>query len=124
MKELLYFFRREELRQKYSHQAGKKIEQDYKRTKGDFYRMELDKMGEYHPVSRPNMRKTYFAYLQNTTGSRKAVYECVQEVEKKEKEKKKKQKEQQKEQQQQERQNGGESRASSYKSRQNTEAAA
>lgn len=71
---------REDLRKKYSAEAQSKIDQDYKRTKNDFYRMELDKMEELHPSSRPNMRSAYFAYLQNTPGSRKAVYECVKSM--------------------------------------------
>jgi hypothetical protein len=46
-------------------------------TKDDFYRMELDKLDDVHPLNRPHMRKAYFAYLQNTPGSKKAITECV-----------------------------------------------
>ncbi|XP_046350947.2 spore wall protein 2-like isoform X2 [Haliotis rufescens] len=68
---------RRELRDKYSQNATKKIDEDYTRTKQDFYRMDLDKLDEVHPLNRPHMRNAYFAYLQNTPGSRKAVVECV-----------------------------------------------
>jgi len=59
--------------------VGNKDQQneDYTRTKQDFFRMELDKMDEIHPINRNNMRATYFAYLQNTPGSKKAIYECM-----------------------------------------------
>ncbi|KAK6186966.1 hypothetical protein SNE40_006221 [Patella caerulea] len=73
---------REELRQKYSANATKKVEEDYEKTKQDFYRMDLDKLNEVHPVNRQHMKSTYFAYLQNTPGSKKAVNECVKSVEK------------------------------------------
>lgn len=35
---------------------------------------------EYHEASRPHMRAAYFAYLQNTPGSRKAIYDCMKET--------------------------------------------
>ncbi|XP_064596635.1 dentin sialophosphoprotein-like [Liolophura sinensis] len=73
---------REELKQKYSANAKQKIDADYERTTQDYYRMELDKMDEIHPVNRPHMRKAYFAYLQNTPGSKKAIYSCVKKSEK------------------------------------------
>lgn len=73
---------RKELRKKYSASGEAKTEEDYKRTKQDFYRMELDRMEDYHPINRGNMRAAYFAYLQNTPGSKKALYECVRNVEK------------------------------------------
>ena len=44
--------------------------------------MELDKMEDYHPINRDNMRGAYFAYLQNTPGSTKAIRECVKSKEK------------------------------------------
>lgn len=74
---------RSELRKKYSSCASDKVKEDYKRTKADFFRMELDRMEAYHPSNRPHMRSAYFAYLQNTPGSRQAVYECVGSYEKK-----------------------------------------
>lgn len=73
---------REELRKKYTNNADGKVNEEYERTKADFYRMELDRMKDYHPLSRPNMRKAYFAYLQNNPGSKKAIYECVKTTEK------------------------------------------
>ena len=39
--------------------------------------MELDKLDEVHPVNRKHMKSAYFAYLQNTPGSKKAINECV-----------------------------------------------
>lgn len=75
---------RQELRKKYTQNGDGKISEEYERTKKDFYRMELDRMKDYHPLSRPNMRKAYFAYLQNNPGSKKAIYECVKTAEKEE----------------------------------------
>lgn len=71
---------REEMNQRFSLNAPQKVDKDYKRTKDDFYRMDLDKIEEIHPMNRPHMRKAYFAYLQNTPGSRKAVSECVKSL--------------------------------------------
>ncbi|XP_033726899.1 uncharacterized protein LOC117316433 isoform X7 [Pecten maximus] len=68
---------RTELKDRFSSNAKKKVNKDYKRTKDDFYRMDLHKLDEIHPLNRPHMRRTYFAYLQNTPGSRKAVKDCV-----------------------------------------------
>ena len=62
--------------------ATDRLQDDYQRTKQDFYRMELDRLQDVHPVNRPRMRKAYFAYLQNTPGSKKAVHECVKAAEK------------------------------------------
>jgi hypothetical protein len=39
--------------------------------------MDLDRLDEVHPLNRQHMRKAYFAYLQNTPGSKKAIIECV-----------------------------------------------
>ncbi|XP_021377604.1 glutamic acid-rich protein-like isoform X1 [Mizuhopecten yessoensis] len=68
---------RTELKGRFSSNAQKKVDMDYQRTKDDFYRMDLHRLDEVHPLNRPHMRKTYFAYLQNTPGSRKAVKDCV-----------------------------------------------
>lgn len=87
---------REELKKKIGANAEERVNAEYDRTKKDFYRMELDKMEEYHPTSRPKMRATYFAYLQNNPGSKKAVHECVKETEKKEKDKSEKDEKKQK----------------------------
>lgn len=62
---------------RYKHDAPKKLDSDYKRTRNDFYRMDLDRLDEIHPTNRQHMRKAYFAYLQNTPGSKKAINECV-----------------------------------------------
>lgn len=76
---------RKELKEKYSSQGKAKIDSDYQRTKVDFYRMELHKLGDVHPMNRGNMTAAYFAYLQNTPGSRKAVKECVKKIVKEDK---------------------------------------
>lgn len=69
---------RKELQQKCTMNSQKKILQDYQRTKEDFYRLELNRLDEIPPVNRANVRASYFAYLQNTPGSRKAIYDCIQ----------------------------------------------
>jgi hypothetical protein len=71
---------RQEIDQRFSLKAPQKVDKDYKRTKDDFYRMELDKLDDVHPLNRPHMRKAYFAYLQNTPGSKKAITECVRSL--------------------------------------------
>ncbi|XP_048728415.2 protein starmaker-like isoform X4 [Ostrea edulis] len=68
---------RQEVMGRYKHDAPKKLDSDYKRTRNDFYRMDLDRLDEIHPTNRQHMRKAYFAYLQNTPGSKKAINECV-----------------------------------------------
>ncbi|WAR18099.1 hypothetical protein MAR_032693 [Mya arenaria] len=40
---------------------------------------------EYGAKSKPHMRAAYFAYLQNTPGSRKAIYDCMKEMSSKKK---------------------------------------
>jgi len=72
---------REELRKKYNSDTDDRVNVEYNRTKQDFYRMELDKMDEYHPSSKPKMKATYYAYLENNPGSKKAIHECIREVE-------------------------------------------
>lgn len=83
----LYYSDVEELRQTIKQKIGvgaeAKVSQDYTRTKQDFFRMELDKMDEYHnDKSRQNMSKVYYAYLENTPGSKKAIRECLKTKEK------------------------------------------
>ncbi|RUS76164.1 hypothetical protein EGW08_016076, partial [Elysia chlorotica] len=68
---------RHELKTKYSSSAKTKVAEDYERTQQDFYRMELDKLDQVHPINRKHMTSAYFAYLQNTPGSKKAINECV-----------------------------------------------
>lgn len=65
---------------RYKQDAPKKVNADYSRTKDDFYRMDLDRLDEVHPINRQHMRKAYFAYLQNTPGSKKAIKECVKDL--------------------------------------------
>lgn len=71
---------RQEVMGRYKHDAPKKVNADYSRTKDDFYRMDLDRLDEVHPINRRHMRKAYFAYLQNTPGSKKAIKECVKDL--------------------------------------------
>ena len=78
-------FNRKELKEKHSSQGKAKIDSDYQRTKVDFYRMELHRLDDVHPLNRDNMKAAYFAYLQNTPGSKKAVKECVKEIQQKDK---------------------------------------
>ncbi|KAL8599461.1 hypothetical protein ACOMHN_066765 [Nucella lapillus] len=68
---------RKELKTKYSSQSRSKVDADYQRTRADFYRMDLDRLDQVHPVNRPHLTSAYLAYLQNTPGSRRAVHECV-----------------------------------------------
>jgi len=68
---------REQLKEKLGAGNAEQKSEDYTRTKQDFFRMELDKMDEIHPINRDNMKATYFAYLQNTPGSKKAIHECL-----------------------------------------------
>ena len=77
----MYIYR-QQLREKYSQNAGSRVDEEYTRTKQDYYRMDLDKLEEIHPLNRDHMRETYFAYLQNNPGSKKAIQECVKETEK------------------------------------------
>lgn len=74
---------RKELKTKYSSQSKQKVDQDYKRTQQDFYRMDLDRLDHVAPNNRRHLTSTYMAYLQNTPGSRRAVTECVQRLEEK-----------------------------------------
>ncbi|CAD5120165.1 DgyrCDS8742 [Dimorphilus gyrociliatus] len=67
---------RREIARKYSANADSRVNDEYRRTKNDIYRMELDKLEDIHEVNRQHMRRTYFAYLQNNKGAKKAVYEC------------------------------------------------
>ncbi|KAK3087745.1 hypothetical protein FSP39_010065, partial [Pinctada imbricata] len=71
---------REGMKGRYGVTAPKKVESDYIRTRQDFYRMDLDRLDEVHPLNRSHMRKAYFAYLQNTPGSKKAIKECVKNL--------------------------------------------
>ncbi|KAL3892451.1 hypothetical protein ACJMK2_004656 [Sinanodonta woodiana] len=70
---------RSEFEASFSLKSKERMKKDYKRTKEDFYRMELDRLNEIHKRSRPHMRQAYFAYLQNTPGSREAIYDCMVE---------------------------------------------
>ncbi|XP_052249512.1 myb-like protein X isoform X2 [Dreissena polymorpha] len=82
-KELVYSdvpMLRDELIRSFSHFGEDRKKSDYQRTRQDFFRMELDRLDEYHSKSRPHMRAAYFAYLQNTPGSRKAIYDCMKEM--------------------------------------------
>lgn len=71
---------RDELIKSFSHFGDERKKSDYTRTRQDFFRMELDRLEEYHHTTRPHMRAAYFAYLQNTPGSKKAIYDCMKEI--------------------------------------------
>lgn len=71
---------REEMIKSFSHFGEGRKKSDYTRTRQDFFRMELDRFDEYHDTTKPHMRAAYFAYLQNTPGSRKAIYDCMKEI--------------------------------------------
>lgn len=60
---------------RYSSQADGQMQKDYKRTRDDVYRMQLDNLDAYHESNRANMLGVYHAYLENTPGSRKALRE-------------------------------------------------
>ncbi|XP_069106370.1 uncharacterized protein [Argopecten irradians] len=71
---------REKMHRKYDIDTPRRIDEDYKKTKKDFYLMKLHKLSEVHPSNRSGMRKAYFAYLQNNPGSKKAVKDCVNQL--------------------------------------------
>ncbi|XP_033727247.1 uncharacterized protein LOC117316654 isoform X3 [Pecten maximus] len=71
---------REKMHRQYDIDAPKRVDEDYKKTKKDFYLMKLHKLSEVHPSNRSGMRKAYFAYLQNNPGSKKAVKDCVNQL--------------------------------------------
>ena len=53
---------------------------DYKRTREDFYRMQLDELENYHESNRDNMLRMYHSYLENTPGSKKALRELCDRI--------------------------------------------
>lgn len=63
------------IRTRYTAQADTQRDKDYKRTRDDFYRMELDNLESYHQSNRENMLQIYHSYLENTPGSKKAIRE-------------------------------------------------
>ncbi|KAL3307243.1 hypothetical protein Ciccas_014248 [Cichlidogyrus casuarinus] len=83
-KETLYFTDNARMRhmaaERFSDESKEKIDEDYTKTINDFFRMELDKMDQIHPKNRENMKQLFLAYLQNSTGSKKALHECLQKM--------------------------------------------
>ena len=63
------------IRTRYTTQAEAQRDKDYKRTRDDFYRMQLDNLEGYHESNRENMLQIYHSYLENTPGSKKAIRE-------------------------------------------------
>ena len=51
---------------------------DYLRTVEDFERLDLDKIQHLPKGKRSKMALTYYAYLENTPGSKRAIRECLQ----------------------------------------------
>lgn len=85
---------RKDLRETYTAEASAKIEEDYNQTMEDYTRMQLDVcLDELKPPNRDIVRDAMVAYLQNTPGSRKALFHCLRESDKKQKEKEAKEKE-------------------------------
>jgi hypothetical protein len=56
------------------------MEKDYKRTRDDFYRMQLDNVAGYHETNRENMIRAYHSYLENTPGSKKALRDLCEQI--------------------------------------------
>ncbi len=76
----LFLFHRSFVRNRYTAKAGSRIEKDYKRTRDDFYRMQLDNISDYHETNRDNMVRVYHSYLENTPGSKKALRELIEQI--------------------------------------------
>ena len=68
------------IRNRYTAQAQGQIDKDYKRTREDIYRMQLDDMKSYHQSNRDNMVQIYHSYLENTPGSKKALQELCDQL--------------------------------------------
>ncbi len=68
------------VRNRYTAKANGQIEKDYKRTRDDFYRMQLDNVIDYHETNRDNMIRVYHSYLENTPGSKKAVHDLCEQI--------------------------------------------
>ncbi|XP_066269168.1 neurofilament heavy polypeptide-like [Branchiostoma lanceolatum] len=64
---------RQELKEKYGSGATERRKEDYRRTKQDFYRMELDKLKYIHPINRGHMKAACTTYLGTTPGSQRAI---------------------------------------------------
>ncbi|XP_078584331.1 uncharacterized protein LOC144866666 [Branchiostoma floridae x Branchiostoma japonicum] len=64
---------RQELKEKYGSGAEERRREDYRRTKQDFYRMELDKLKYIHPINRGHMKAACTTYLGTTPGSQRAI---------------------------------------------------
>ncbi|XP_078665462.1 uncharacterized protein LOC144907919 [Branchiostoma floridae x Branchiostoma belcheri] len=64
---------RQELKAKYGTGAEERRREDYRRTKQDFYRMELDKLKYIHPINRGHMKAACTTYLGTTPGSQRAI---------------------------------------------------
>ena len=63
-----FYFRRKFFKEHLSSQSTKKVDDDYLKTKNDFYRMNLHKYSEFSDEKKENLRQTCLAYLQNTPG--------------------------------------------------------
>nr|XP_054752414.1 GTPase activating protein homolog 4-like isoform X2 [Lytechinus pictus] len=64
---------REDLHTKYSSNAQDRMKYDSKRTKHDWYRMDLAELKDINEVSRSHMKITCHAYLGTSAGSKKAI---------------------------------------------------
>eukprot|EP00057_Strongylocentrotus_purpuratus_P035568 XP_800023.1 PREDICTED: myb-like protein X [Strongylocentrotus purpuratus] len=64
---------REDLHTKYSSNAQDRLKYDSKRTKHDWYRMDLAQLKDINEVSRSHMKVTCHAYLGTSAGAKKAI---------------------------------------------------
>ena len=68
------------IRSRYTAQAQGQIEKDYKRTREDIYRMQLDDLKSYHQSNRDNMFRVYHSDLEDRPGSKKALQELCDQL--------------------------------------------
>lgn len=75
-----FLARRSFMRDRYSSKANTQVEKDYRRTRNDLYRMQLDNVAGYREGNRDNMVRVYHSYLENTPGSKKALREVCDQI--------------------------------------------
>jgi hypothetical protein len=75
-----FLTRRTYMRNRYSAKAHSQVEKDYRRTRNDLYRMQLDNVAGYREGNRDNMVRVYHSYLENTPGSKKALREVCDQI--------------------------------------------
>ena len=80
--QFFFNFNRSEVRNKYLQNSKAKVDTDYRYTKEDYTKLELDRISEVRLSAQETLKQAYFAYLTNTPGSKKAIHECMKEFEK------------------------------------------